>query len=244
MRILGIIPSRYASSRFPGKPLADINGMSMIKRVFFQSGKSSILKKVIVATDDDRIYNHVKEFTEDVVMTSSGHESGTDRCAEAVVVEGGQWDAVINIQGDEPFIDPDQIDLVCNTLLAGASIATLIKKISKRQDLFNVNIPKVVVNNSGEALYFSRQPVPFVKGADEDQWTDHATFYKHIGIYGYQTRILKEITALQRSMLEKSESLEQLRWLENGYRIQTAVTELETLAIDTPDDLDKISAFM
>ena len=240
MKILGIIPSRYASTRFPGKPLIMIDGMSMVERVYKQASKSSSLQKVIVATDDERIYDHVKNFGGNVVMTSSSHPSGTDRCAEVLSKETEQWDAVINIQGDEPFIDPSQIDLLAGLLKNGAQIGTLIKKIQNTEELMNPNTPKVVIGANHQALYFSRQPIPYLKGSEIHHWHKETDYFKHIGLYGYQSAVLPKLTQLPQGKAEKSESLEQLRWLENGYPIQTAVTEVETIAIDTPSDLDRL----
>lgn len=242
MKILGIIPSRYASTRFPGKPLVMIQGMSMVERVYKQAAKSSSLQKVIVATDDERIYNHVKDFGGEVVMTASHHPSGTDRCAEVLSNEKEKWDAVINIQGDEPFIDPIQIDLLANSLKGNVQIATLIKKITSSTELLNPNTPKVVRTSDGRAIYFSRQPIPYYKGADPETWWQLTDYYKHIGMYGYKADLLPELTNLPVGKLEQAESLEQLRWLEHGYSIATAITELETIAIDTPADLQRLEA--
>jgi 3-deoxy-manno-octulosonate cytidylyltransferase (CMP-KDO synthetase) len=243
VKIIGIIPARFASTRFPGKPLVMIRGKSMVQRVYEQAGKASSLGDVLVATDDDRIFNHVQEFGGQAVMTSTSHQSGTDRCAEAVAKDKRQWDAVINIQGDEPFIDPAQIDLVSSVLMGDhVSIATLVKKIASAEDLQNPNMPKVVLGMDGRALYFSRQPIPFVKNTEHARWTDHHTFYRHIGLYGYKASVLREITLLGQGKLEIAESLEQLRWLENGYLIHTAITETDTLAIDSPDDLEKLGS--
>jgi len=241
MNILGIIPARYASSRFPGKPLVDIAGKTMIQRVYEQSKKCFSLTEVVVATDDTRIYDHVLSFGGMAVMTSPNHQSGTDRCAE-VAEQHPQYNVVINIQGDEPYIDPEQI-----TKLAACfndeqtQIATLIKKIMSDEELFNANSPKVVINKLSEAVYFSRSPLPHIRGQEQKNWLSHYTYFKHIGIYGYRADILQQITKLPVSSLEKAESLEQLRWIENGYRIKVAETELETHAIDTPDDLKKLN---
>ena len=237
MKILGIIPARYASSRFPGKPLIDIGGKSMIQRVFEQAKKCVDLTEVIVATDDERIFDHVTNFGGVAVMTSPNHASGTDRCAE-VALQHQQYEVIINIQGDEPYIDPAQISkLAACFTTADTQIATLIKSIKTEQELFNVNSPKVVVNNLSEAIYFSRSPLPHIRGEEQQNWLEFHTFFKHIGIYGYRADILQQITKLPVSSLEKAESLEQLRWIENGYRIKVAETELETHAIDTPGDL-------
>jgi len=241
MKILGIIPARYASSRFPGKPLVDIGGKSMIQRVYEQAKKCPSLTEVTVATDDGRIFHHVNEFGGVAVMTSPEHQSGTDRCAE-VALQHPQYHVVINIQGDEPFIDPEQITKVaaCFTS-AEVQLATLIKKIETLEELNNPNSPKVIINKHAEAIYFSRTPLPYLRGHESNDWLKQFTFFKHIGIYGYRADILQEVTKLAISPLEKAESLEQLRWIENGYRIKVAETELETHAIDVPEDLKKIA---
>jgi len=240
MKIIGIIPARFASTRFPGKPLVVIDGKSMVQRVYEQALKAKYLNKVVVATDDERIMEAVANFGGNCVFTKNTHESGTDRCAEVVECHP-DFDIAINIQGDEPFIDPDQIDLLAECFLnSNTGLATLIKPIHTEVELFNPNSPKVVVNHIGEAIYFSRNAIPFIRSAPEKDWLKTHQFYKHIGIYGYRANILKEITKLKPSMLEKAESLEQLRWLENGFKIQTQVTHIETLAIDTPEDLLKI----
>ena len=241
MEILGIIPARFASSRFPGKPLVDINGMSMIQRVYTQAKKSKSLTNVIVATDDSRIYKHVLGFGGDVIMTSEKHQTGTDRCAEALKDSKIDCDMIINIQGDEPFIDPEQIDRLASCFYTkGTQIATLVKKITNIEDIFNRNVAKVVLNKDSEALYFSRSPIPYSRNFEECDWLKDTTYYKHIGLYGFSKHILKNITKLIPSNLEKAESLEQLRWLENGYRIRAAITNIETIPIDTPDDLLKV----
>lgn len=240
MKILGIIPARFDSSRFPGKPLVDIAGKSMIQRVYEQSIQSSSLSKVVIATDDQRISEHVKGFGAEVIITSNKHLSGTDRCGE-VAIHYPEFEILVNIQGDEPLIDPRQIDLLCSCFEnADTSIATLVKKIKSAEELFNENTPKVVLNNKLEAIYFSRSPIPFQRGLNNEQWLDAYPFYKHIGIYAFRNSILSEITQLPVSSLEKAEALEQLRWIENGYKIKVAVTELESQAIDTPEDLQKI----
>lgn len=240
MKVLGIIPARYASSRFPGKPLVDINGKSMIHRVYEQAKKCTHLTEAIVATDDTRIYDHVLGFGGEAIMTSPDHQSGTDRCAE-VALQHPQYNVIINIQGDEPYIDPEQISKVAACFNdPETQLATLIKRIENEQELFNVNSPKVVINKLSEAVYFSRSPLPHIRGQQEKDWLQHYTYFKHIGIYGYRADILQQVTKLPVSSLEKAESLEQLRWIENGYRIKVAETELETYAIDTPEDLDRL----
>jgi len=240
MEVLGIIPARYASTRFPGKPLININGKTMIKRVYEQA-KSAGLAEVLVATDDERILAHVQAFGGKAVMTAAHHQSGTDRCFEAYKLHDKPFEYIINIQGDEPFIRPEQINLVAACFAhPGTQLATLIKKITTAEELFNVNAPKVVINNAREALYFSRSPIPFCRNVPNDIWHQQHTYYKHIGIYGYRADILEQITQLPPSPLELAESLEQLRWLENGFRITTAVTEFETIGIDTLEDLLKV----
>ncbi len=240
MKTLGIIPARYASTRFPGKPLVDIAGKSMIQRVYEQAKKCTSLSEVIVATDDDRIFNHVKDFGGVAIMTSPDHQSGTDRCAE-VALQHPQYDVVINIQGDEPYIDPEQITKVaaCFTS-ADVQLSTLIKRIETLDELHNPNSPKVIINHQSEAIYFSRTPLPYLRGHEPQEWLKHFTYFKHIGIYGYRADVLQQVTKLAVSSLEKAESLEQLRWIENGYRIKVAETELETHAIDVPEDLEKL----
>jgi 3-deoxy-manno-octulosonate cytidylyltransferase (CMP-KDO synthetase) len=241
MNILGIIPARYASTRFPGKPLVDIAGKSMIQRVYEQAKKCEHLAEVIVATDDERIYKHVHDFGGSAIITSPDHQSGTDRCAE-VALKHPQYEVIINIQGDEPYIDPEQISKLTSCFQnADTQIATLIKKVNSEQELFNINSPKVVINKLSEAVYFSRSPLPHIRGQEQTDWLKHYIYFKHIGIYGYRADILQQITKLPVSSLEKAESLEQLRWIENGYRIKVAETELETYAIDTPEDLEKLA---
>lgn len=237
MRILGIIPARYASSRFPGKPLVDIGGKTMIRRVYEQAKKCNHLTEVIVATDDNRIYDHVIAFGGVAVMTSSDHQSGTDRCAE-VAAAHPQYHVVINIQGDEPYIDPEQITKLATCFnFPEVQIATLVKRIKDEQELHSPNTPKVIVTKQSEAAYFSRSAIPHIRSEEPENWLEFYPYFKHIGIYGYRSDILQQITRLPISSLEKAEALEQLRWIENGYRIKVAETELETYAVDTPEDL-------
>ena len=242
MKFLGIIPARYASTRFPGKPLADMGGKPMIQRVYEQV--QATVDELCVATDDERIYNAVQNFGGRVVLTSVVHHSGTDRCYEAFLKAGKDFDIIINIQGDEPFIQPSQIELLKNCFSeTDVQIATLVKPFDKdgdfEQTLFNSNTPKVVLNNRSEALYFSRSIVPYIRGKACTEWLQSHIFYKHIGLYAYRSDVLKEITALPQSSLEIAESLEQLRWLQNGYKIKVAITDQETIGIDTPEDLEK-----
>lgn len=240
--ILGIIPARYASTRFPGKPLTDITGKSMIQRVYEQVKKSSLVTDVVVATDNSTIFDHVSGFGGSVCMTKESHVSGTDRCFEALSLQKTKFDYVINIQGDEPFIQPEQIDLLAKLLDGKTEIATLVKKIEDKEQLFNPNVVKAVVSSKGEALYFSRSTVPHIRNTAEIEWLNQHSFYKHIGMYAYRTDVLAQLTALPVSPLEKAESLEQLRWLENGFRIKVAETKTETIGIDTPEDLQKALA--
>ena len=243
-KILGIIPARYASTRFPAKPLASIGDRSMIQWVFTQASKAKSLAKVIVATDDSRIYDHVVSFGGNACMTSTSHVSGTDRCFEAVTRQSDKYDYVINVQGDEPFIAPEQIDLLAGLLDGQTELATLAKIVVDQETLFNPNVVKLVKSAHGEALYFSRSTIPHIRSAPETEWRAKHTFFKHIGMYAYRADILAKITQLPVSSLEKAESLEQLRWLENGFRIKVAETEHETIGVDTPEDLQKAIAFL
>lgn len=243
MKVLGVIPARWASSRFPGKPLVKIGEKSMIQRVYEQSRKA--LDFVVVATDDERIVTEMNKFGGQVVMTSAEHQSGTDRCFEALnIIETSRkikFDIVVNIQGDEPFVQPEQIsDVVSCFDDPLAEISTLIKRITTSEALFNPNNPKVVKNNNNEAIYFSRSTIPYVVNVKDNEWLNKFTFYEHLGLYGYKTDVLRKITKLAPSALEKSESLEQNRWIENGFRIKVAETEYENISIDTQEDLDKI----
>jgi 3-deoxy-manno-octulosonate cytidylyltransferase (CMP-KDO synthetase) len=242
--ILGVIPARYASTRFPAKPLADIGGKSMIQRVYEQVIKSKLVNETVVATDHAEIFNHVKKFGGQVCMTKKNHVSGTDRCFEVLELQKKGFKYIINIQGDEPFIQPEQIDLLAKLLDGKTEIATLVKKIDDKEQLFNPNVVKAVVSNNNQALYFSRSTVPHIRNTNETEWLSKHSFYKHIGMYGYRADILKKITVLPVSSLEKAESLEQLRWLENGFKISIAETLTETIGIDTPDDLKKALAYL
>ncbi len=241
-KFLGIIPARYSSTRFPGKPLADIKGKPMIQLVYEQASKA--LEEVVVATDDTRIYDAVKGFKGKVVMTSAAHPSGTDRCFEALLnyqkQTGRQFDVVINVQGDEPFIQPRQIEQIKTCFEEKSTdIATLIKKIQTNEVVFDPNKVKVVINKNHEALYFSRSPIPYLRQHDHSSWYAMHDFFLHIGMYAYRSKVLSEITRLDAGKLEQAESLEQLRWLENGFRIKTAETLHESHGIDTPEDLQK-----
>jgi 3-deoxy-manno-octulosonate cytidylyltransferase (CMP-KDO synthetase) len=241
MKILGIIPSRYASTRFPGKPLIDIDGKTMIQRVYEQAKKASSLTEVVVATDNQTILEHVISFGGKVVMTSSTHESGTDRCAEVLEKSRENYDVVINIQGDEPFINPEQINELASCFNdSKTDIATLVKAIKTNEELFNPNRPKVHFDENNFALMFSRNTIPKLDNIEKENWINEHTFYKHIGIYGYRSAVLQLISKLPPSLLEIKERLEQLRWLENNFSIKIATTDYEAIAIDTPEDLDRL----
>ena len=239
--IAGIIPARYGSTRFPGKSLIDIKGKSMIQRVYEQAAKSSALQTIVVATDDDRILQHVRSFGGEAVMTASHHPSGTDRCWDALQQLNGDYQYVINIQGDEPFIDPAQIDELAAILNSGdVELATQMIPVNTHEELFDKGEVKIVLNDKMEALYFSRMVIPFIKGVDENEWHSHFQYYRHVGMYAYRRDILEQITKLPVGTLEQAESLEQLRWLQHGYKIKCAVTRYESHCIDTPEDVEKV----
>ena len=240
MKTIGIIPARFASSRFPGKSLAVISGKTIIQRVYEQAQRAHRLDEVIVATDDERIFAHVEAFGGKVVMTAPHHRSGTERCAE-VAGKFEDADIIINIQGDEPFIDPEQINLVAEPLARRQSvqISTLAKQIEKEDELNNPNVVKVVLNRQQMAMYFSRSTIPHLRGVPSHKWLSSAAFYKHIGLYGFRRALLLELAELPPSRYEKWESLEQLRWLEQGFSIFVNLTELETIGVDTPEDLER-----
>lgn len=246
MKFIAIIPARYASSRFPGKPLADMAGKPMIQRVYEQV--KIAVDEVWVATDDSRIYDAVKNFEGKVVMTSTAHKSGTDRIQEAYKKIGTEFDVIINVQGDEPFIQPEQIEALKNCFDTNKTeLATLVKPFRKEdgfEALFNPNSPKVVVNKNNEAIYFSRSVIPYIRDTHHAEWLNKHVFYKHIGMYAYRSDILDEITKLPQSSLELAESLEQLRWIENSYRIRVGYTTLETIGIDTPEDMEKALTYL
>lgn len=246
MKFIGIIPARYASTRFPAKPLAILGGKPVIQRVYEQV--AGVLDEAYVATDDERIEAAVRSFGGKVVMTSINHKSGTDRCYEAYTKVGHGYDIVVNIQGDEPFIQHSQLEVVKACFEdTTTQIATLVKPFIPEDGfdaLENVNSPKVVVNKNMNALYFSRSIIPFQRNADKEDWLKGHTYYKHIGLYAYRADVLKEITSLSQSSLEMAESLEQLRWLENGYTIKVGISEVETIGIDTPQDLARAEEFL
>ncbi|MBS1934691.1 MAG: 3-deoxy-manno-octulosonate cytidylyltransferase [Bacteroidetes bacterium] len=239
--IAGIIPARYASTRFPGKPLLDIKGKTMIQRVYEQAKKSKSLHKVVVATDDQRIFDHVIYFGGEAVMTGANHPSGTDRCWDAFKQLKEAYQYIINIQGDEPFIDPSQIDTLASLLQDGTTeLATLMIPVNDPAYLSDTGEVKIVLNDKMEALYFSRAAIPFLKGIDPKDWYKHHNYFRHVGMYAYRSDVLKKITQLPVSILERAESLEQLRWLENGFKIKCAVTHHESHCIDIPEDVDRV----
>lgn len=246
MKFVGIIPARYASTRFPGKPLALLAGKPVIQHVYEQV--IGTLDDVYVATDDERIRDVVKNFGGKVIMTSANHKSGTDRCYEAFTVIEEYYDIIVNIQGDEPFIQSSQLNVLKKCFDDPTTqIATLVKPFTSEDPfiaLKNINSPKVVINANRNALYFSRSIIPYQRNAEQKDWLKNHTYYKHIGLYAYRSEVLKEITALPQSSLELAESLEQLRWLENGYTIKVGISEIETIGIDTPQDLIRAEEFL
>ena len=245
MKFVAIIPARFQSTRFPGKPLAILGEKPIIQWVYENAKKT--LTDVYVATDDEQIFRAVEAFGGKAVFTSANHQSGTDRCAEAAqkVAETINFDVIINIQGDEPFIRTEQIEGLKNCFYTPETeIATLVKPITNAAEITNINRPKVVINNNQEAMYFSRSPIPFVRDCPADGWINRNTFYSHIGMYAYRYDVLLKLTKLPVGILEKAESLEQLRWLENGYRIKTAQTTFENIGIDTPEDLENAKKFL
>lgn len=243
MKFIGIIPARYASSRFPGKPLARLGGKYVIQRVY--ETVSQVLGEAYVATDDPRIFNAVVEFGGNAVMTRSDHQSGTDRIEEAVEKLATDADVIVNVQGDEPFIQASQIETVCRCFDdADTQIATIGKPFDTMEAVENPNSPKIVVDNRGYAMYFSRSVIPFVRGIERGEWLKHYPFLKHLGLYAYRREVLHAVTQLPQSSLEKAESLEQLRWLQNGFRIKVGTTNVETVGIDTPEDLRRAEEYL
>lgn len=244
MKFLGIIPARYASTRFPGKPLAKLGGKNVVQRVYEQV--AAVLDHACVATDDERIYNAVIATGGNAVMTRDDHKSGTDRIEEAVEKLGGDWDVIVNIQGDEPFIQREQIETVCRCFDdADTQIATLGKPFGNDiAAIQNPNSPKIVTDLRGFAIYFSRSVIPFIRGKEIKEWSGAFPYLKHIGLYAYRREVLRQITSLPQSPLEIAESLEQLRWLQNGYKIRVGITDIETIGIDTPEDLARAEEFL
>jgi 3-deoxy-manno-octulosonate cytidylyltransferase (CMP-KDO synthetase) len=243
MKFIGIIPARYASTRFPGKPLALLGGKPVIQHVYEKV--AAVLEAAYVATDDERIYDVVKAFGGQVVMTRTDHKSGTDRIEEAIEKIGGEWDVVVNVQGDEPFVSKSQLDTICHCFDDPTTqIATLGKPFESMEAVQNPNSPKIVVDNMGFAMYFSRSVIPYVRGKEKSSWLTHYPFLKHLGIYAYRKDVLRQITQLPQSSLEIAESLEQLRWLQNGFKIKVGTTDVETVGIDTPQDLERAEEFL
>ena len=243
MKFIAIIPARYASTRFPGKPLAMLGGKTVIQRVYEQA--SAVLEEAYVATDDERIYQTVEAFGGCAVMTRADHKSGTDRLEEAATKIGTDADVIINIQGDEPFIQKSQIETLKGLFENDETqIGTLGKPFENMEAVQNPNSPKIVCDRRGFALYFSRSVIPYVRGEEPANWLNHFPYLKHLGIYAYRRQVLHEVTQLPQSSLEKAESLEQLRWLENGYRIRVGITNVETVGIDTPEDLQRAEEFL
>lgn len=242
--IIGIIPARYASTRFPGKPLALIEGKTMLQRVYEQASKAKLLSGVLVATDEQRIADHCTSIGAPFVITKPEHPSGTDRCFEALTRSGKKVDYVLNIQGDEPFLDPEQIDSLAQVCDGQTEIATQMIKCTDHDVLFDTGEVKIALSTNQEALYFSRSVIPFIKNVDPKEWHRHADYYRHVGMYAYRVDILEKISALKPSALEKAESLEQLRWLENGYRIKCVETNYDSHCVDTPEDIEKVLGLM
>lgn len=243
MKFIGIIPARYASTRFPGKPLAMLGGRTVIQRVYEQA--TAILDEAYVATDDERIFQAVEQFGGRAIMTRADHKSGTDRIEEAAEKIGTQADVIINIQGDEPFIQKSQIETLMHLFdEPSTQIGTLGKRFESIEAAMNPNSPKIVTDKRGFALYFSRSIIPYVRGKEQSEWLQHFPYLKHLGLYAYRREVLREVTLLPQSPLEIAESLEQLRWLENGYRIRVGLTNVETVGIDTPEDLQRAEEFL
>jgi 3-deoxy-manno-octulosonate cytidylyltransferase (CMP-KDO synthetase) len=244
MKIIGIIPARYASTRYPGKPLIEINGKSMLQRVYEQAKLASKLTEVIIATDDQRIVAHAQSFGATVVLTKEDHPSGTDRCFEALINYGKSFDYVINIQGDEPFINPEQINELADVCDGHTELATQMITVDSHDILFDSGEVKIVMNTSNEALFFSRMVIPFIKGLPQTEWHKHHPYFRHVGMYVYRADVLKQLTQLRPSALEQAESLEQLRWLENGFKIKLVQTAFDSHCIDTPEDVEKVLKMM
>lgn len=244
LKVLIIIPSRFGSTRFEGKPLVDIYGKSLVQRTYLQALKANLDAEVLVATDDERIYNHVLEFG-NCVMTSTNHQSGTDRCFEAAEKWGKPYDVLVNLQGDEPFILPTQIENLVNTFKDKAvKIATLKKRILTAEDLLNTNMVKVITDSNEQAIYFSRHTLPYFRGVENNLWLNHFEYYRHVGIYAFSYDIIAQLKNLKPSALEIAESLEQLRWIENGFKLNVVTTDFISPAIDTPEDLLKVKDFL
>lgn len=244
VKILGVIPARYASTRFPAKALIDIKGKPMIQWVYEHTLQAKLLDKVVIATDHEAIAEAIESFGGNYVLTNPNHPSGTDRCYEAFLKTGEHFDYIINIQGDEPFIYPEQIDTLAALLDGEVQLATLVKHLKDEHLLFSPNTVKVVLNANNEALYFSRSPIPCLRNYPQEEWLQNHNFWKHLGIYAYKTDVLEGFSRLPKSNLEQAEALEQLRWLENGFKMKVAETHLESISIDTPEDLQTLLAYL
>ena len=245
MSAIAVIPARYNSTRFPGKPLTDIGGQSMLQRVYHQTQKAKNIQSIIIATDDNRIQEHASSFGAEVMMTSDRHPSGTDRIAEVISKLNESYDIVVNVQGDEPFINPSQIDALVDLFSnVNVDIATMVKPLSGIQEYENPNVVKAVMADNGKVLYFSRSNIPYFRKGYKDQTFSSVTGYKHLGMYAYRSSVLSKLAKLAPSSLEQAEQLEQLRWLQNGFSISACITHEETIAIDTPDDLQRAVMFL
>ena len=243
-KVTAIIPARYGSTRLPAKLLLDLQGKPIIQHVYERTSKAQLIDEVLIATDDERIYNHVLSFGGKAVNTKAEHPSGTDRCYEALLNSKQSFDYVINIQGDEPFIDPTQIDLLCGVCDKQTELATLMIPVDSHEVLFDVGEVKITLNSNMEALYFSRMVIPYIKGKPQEEWHKYHTYYRHVGMYAYRSDVLENITKLQPSALENAESLEQLRWLENGYKVKCVITHFDSHCVDTPEDIEKVIRLM
>lgn len=246
LNVLGIIPARYASTRFPGKPLASVLGMTMIERVYSQARKATALSEVVVATDDQRILSHVESFGGKAIMTSPNHKTGTDRCHEVILHEPrSSFDVILNIQGDEPLIDPEQINLLASLFLdPQVEIGTLVRPLTDPEHLNSPNVVKVTLGTNNRALWFSRSAIPFVRNYPNPDWLSHHQFYEHIGLYGFTRKALLQVAPLSQSTNEIAESLEQLRWLDHGFLIHAGISNQLSYSVDTPEDLAKVTAIL
>ena len=248
MRVLAVIPARYASTRFPGKPLALLGGKPMIEWVWERVASMPAIDEAVVATDDGRIADTVATFGGRAMMTSDKHRSGTDRCGEVLErmeAKGKQFDVVVNVQGDEPFVQKSQLQTLVDSFENNdTQIATLMAPIGEVTELMSANNVKMVCDKEGKALYFSRQPIPYMRGVAMEEWLQRHTYYKHVGIYAFRSEVLKSVVRLPQSELELSESLEQLRWMENGYGIKVCQTEAGNMGIDTPEDLAAATQYL
>ena len=240
MKVLGIIPARFNSSRFPGKPLATIGGKPMIIHVLERASLCKEISRLIVATDNPIIMDTVIKHGYEAMLTAESHPSGTDRCAEILSKIEDEPDICINIQGDEPFLDPDQLSALISCFKnSDCQISTLKHRINNQEELFSPDAVKVITDKNGKALYFSRSPLPYLRDQNEESWLSKQDYYRHIGLYGFKAEILKKVSKIEESSLEKAEKLEQLRWMENGFSVFVATSDKPNIAVDTPHDLKK-----